>query len=450
MNTIILPLNPRPLVVGCLGLALMIGMSCQPVPPEDFEFVPETPHEAYEYAFRKLGLETTAMGREWIMSGQSALEQAATVNPPFQEVGFFEPRVVQARGFRFAATRGQRIVVNVANRHGVGEVFIDLFRVVDSPRPFRHLMSADSGAVRIDVPVSRSDEYLVRIQPELLSDGEFEITITLAASLAFPVEGHGPDAIRSVFGASRDGGRREHHGVDIFAPRGTPVLASAEGRISSTRSNRLGGNVVWLRTEFGSLYHAHLDSIAVRRGLNVTIGDTLGFVGNSGNARTTPPHLHFGIYARRPTDPGPFIRPPPQTPPRLRGDRGLLRRVVRSTREIRLPGEDDDVGMVVWPSGVPMIVLAVTGEAFRVLLPDGVTRHVPVNAVVDGDRPVRTFVSESRQSGRRYVLDEAVRTMRVTPGDSLSVLGEFDGQLFVRDAEGVAAWVRPVNATDPR
>ncbi|MGB3774939.1 MAG: M23 family metallopeptidase, partial [Leeuwenhoekiella sp.] len=73
-----------------------------------------------------------------------------------------------------------------------------------------------------------------------------------------------------------------------------------DGMVSSTGDRGLGGKQVWLRSGiFGnSLYYAHLDSIIASTGQRVKVGDTLGLVGNTGNARTTPPHLHFGIYKR--------------------------------------------------------------------------------------------------------------------------------------------------------
>jgi murein DD-endopeptidase MepM/ murein hydrolase activator NlpD len=110
----------------------------------------------------------------------------------------------------------------------------------------------------------------------------------------------GNPAIQSLFGVERDGGRRAHHGIDIFAPRGTPVIAATDGVVRSTSPNELGGNVVRLSDprRAQTLYYAHLDRHVVAEGQQVRVGDTLGFVGNTGNARSTPPHLHFGIYVR--------------------------------------------------------------------------------------------------------------------------------------------------------
>ena len=94
-----------------------------------------------------------------------------------------------------------------------------------------------------------------------------------------------------------------------FAARETPALAVVDGT-AQTGTNTLGGNVVWLRGGvFGeSFYYAHLDRFAFEGTANVKAGDVIGYVGNTGNARTTSPHLHFGIYDRGAIDPLPFIR----------------------------------------------------------------------------------------------------------------------------------------------
>jgi peptidoglycan LD-endopeptidase LytH len=117
--------------------------------------------------------------------------------------------------------------------------------------------------------------------------------------------------VGSRFGDPRDGGSRDHQGVDIFAPRGTPVLAAADGWVTGATENRLGGKVVWVWNPASgeALYYAHLDRQEVSPGARVRAGDVIGRVGNTGNARGTPPHLHFGIYepGQGAVDPLPFI-----------------------------------------------------------------------------------------------------------------------------------------------
>jgi murein DD-endopeptidase MepM/ murein hydrolase activator NlpD len=112
----------------------------------------------------------------------------------------------------------------------------------------------------------------------------------------FPV--HGPASFTDTFGASR-AVVGWHHGEDIFAPIGAPVLAVAKGTVFSVGWNDLGGNRLWLRDEQGNeFYYAHLSAFSPLAidGAHVAAGDVLGFVGNSGDAETTPPHLHFEIH----------------------------------------------------------------------------------------------------------------------------------------------------------
>ena len=116
--------------------------------------------------------------------------------------------------------------------------------------------------------------------------------------IQMPVVGIRPVDLDDSWGAPRDGGRRPHRGIDIFARRGTAVVAVAPGIISYIGEQPKGGFCLWLTTESGaSFYYAHLDRWApgLYEGMEVDSGDLLGFVGNTGNAKTTPPHLHFGI-----------------------------------------------------------------------------------------------------------------------------------------------------------
>lgn len=116
-------------------------------------------------------------------------------------------------------------------------------------------------------------------------------------SVSVPVRGVQFRQLRDTWHAARGAGRK-HEGIDIFAPRGTPVHSATEGIVLRVGENRLGGRVVWVLGPGGQRhYYAHLDRFAdVSAGVQVRAGTVLGYVGTSGNAAGTPPHLHYGIY----------------------------------------------------------------------------------------------------------------------------------------------------------
>jgi murein DD-endopeptidase MepM/ murein hydrolase activator NlpD len=118
------------------------------------------------------------------------------------------------------------------------------------------------------------------------------------AGLLMPVVGVQPYDLSNSWGDARDGGRRKHKGIDIFAAKGTGVVAVADGIVSYIGDQPKGGLCLWLTTENGtSFYYAHLDRWAAGlfEGMEVRSGDLLGYVGNTGNAKTTPSHLHFAV-----------------------------------------------------------------------------------------------------------------------------------------------------------
>jgi murein DD-endopeptidase MepM/ murein hydrolase activator NlpD len=117
-----------------------------------------------------------------------------------------------------------------------------------------------------------------------------------AGGYVFPV--YGPSSFSDDFGAPR-ADTIWHHGNDIFAPRGAPILAVADGTLSFVGWNSVGGNRFWLRDMQGNeFYHAHLSAFSplARDGAHVHAGDVIGFVGNTGDADGTPPHLHFEVH----------------------------------------------------------------------------------------------------------------------------------------------------------
>jgi len=105
--------------------------------------------------------------------------------------------------------------------------------------------------------------------------------------------------ISDTWGAARIKGRT-HEGVDIFSERWTPVFSATAGYLRRLNIGTRGGkNVMVIGPGGVNYYYAHLDRVArgIEAGVKVTTDTVLGFVGNSGNASGTPPHLHFGIYS---------------------------------------------------------------------------------------------------------------------------------------------------------
>jgi peptidoglycan LD-endopeptidase LytH len=118
------------------------------------------------------------------------------------------------------------------------------------------------------------------------------------AELRVPVKGVRAVQVKDSWHAPRSGGRL-HEGQDIFARRGTPVYSATEGYVVRVGESALGGLTVFVHGAGGRwYYYAHLDSHApgLKVGDYVTPDTLLGHVGNTGNAVSTPPHLHFGVY----------------------------------------------------------------------------------------------------------------------------------------------------------
>ena len=117
--------------------------------------------------------------------------------------------------------------------------------------------------------------------------------------IAMPLKDVSKSQIANTWHAAR-GTDRLHEGQDIFAPQGTPVLSATEGYVANIGANNLGGQTVSVVGAGGrTYYYAHLDSYApnIAEGDFVTTQTVLGYVGTTGNAAGTPPHLHFGVYS---------------------------------------------------------------------------------------------------------------------------------------------------------
>jgi murein DD-endopeptidase MepM/ murein hydrolase activator NlpD len=178
-------------------------------------------------------------------------------------------------------------------------------------RPFVLLLAlATSGCARhvysVPAPAAATPRVVLAGAPlpsATVSSAE-AVDYLLTRGIEIPVAGAKIDQLRDTFDEGRDGGRI-HRALDIMAPRGTPVLSADSGHILRVSASALGGNVIYAADPLSRVvyYYAHLDHYqpGLTAGARVARGDTLGFVGTTGNAPKDTPHLHFQIM-RMPAD----------------------------------------------------------------------------------------------------------------------------------------------------
>jgi len=131
-----------------------------------------------------------------------------------------------------------------------------------------------------------------------------------------------PADLPDTFDEMRGGGTRRHDALDIPAPRGTPVLSAASGRVLKLFTSENGGLMIYAAdsTERFILMYAHLDRYAdgLTDGMPLRRGQVIGYVGTTGNAPPDVPHLHFAIVRAQdvrewwrgtPVDPRPLLTP---------------------------------------------------------------------------------------------------------------------------------------------
>ena len=404
-----------------------------------------SPHEQYAAMLRGAGLDKTTLGAQWAAAGEAALRDASPVVSPFSESGYFAADRPGAIAYRLQLEQGRQLVIEVGFvASEPGRLFVDVFRT-ESNGALRRVASLEDGELLIEHEVGRTAAYVIRLQPELLRSGRFTLVEnTRAAIRTFPVSGLTSRDVQSGFGAERDSGTRSHQGIDIFAPRGTPVLAVADG-IANADTNDLGGNVVWLRDGLiggTRYYYAHLDRSAFDGSARVREGDVLGYVGNTGNARTTAPHLHFGVYEDGPIDPAPFVAPD-ETMQRPVVEPALLGTLVR-TRGVRTallagPSTGSEERARLEPSTIAHR-LGVSGVWHRLHLPDGMVGYVRESAVAAAEPPTRRHLVVEPFALRERPLSAAAVVTTLERNTQVDVLGRFREFDFVRSPDGLLGW----------
>ena len=441
--------------VTFLAGALAAALGCQPeiVPAR---YVPTDAHDAYRHALEVSGLSETALGRDWSVAAAAALRSATEIDIPFKETNYIDAARAFATSYAFAVARGQRTEIQLTLQPTSDwRVYLDLFRLPEEAdgEPV-HVATGGEGDLRLAFEPRRDGRYLLRLQSELLRGGSTTVEIRNVASLEFPVSGHDTGSIGSGFGAAREGGRRAHHGVDIFAPRRTDVLATSKARVRRVDEWKLGGNIIWLedRERNLRLYFAHLQTQDVKEGDWVEPGDRIGTVGNSGNARTTPPHLHFGIYIRGegPIDPRPFLQQPRQSPRSVRVDLENLGHWVRTKRgEVPLTIKaGGDEGFWQMEAHTPLLVWGGADRSYRVALPNGIIGYVRESQTEPIDVPVDS-IALARPTAvlDRPETDAAI--VRLENSAEVGVLARYGGFYLIDSREMRSEWIAAPAKTPP-
>lgn len=401
----------------------------------------KNPRDAYADGLRRAGLDSTALARQWFSAAGRSLAAPVTVTLPYKEQGIFTPDAPRAFGYRFSIPRGQKINITLDTRSMRNEkVFLELWHQRGGKDPKLLLYADTSGTFGYEAD-DEDMQFVLRLQAELLATVSYTLTLTASPSLAFPVSGSGNNNIGSIWGDPRDAGARRHEGIDIFGKRGTPVVAAANGRVSSVAEGGLGGKTVWLRPSGRniSLYYAHLDSQLVSLGQAVDEGDTLGLMGNTGNARNTPTHLHFGIYASGGAiDPLPFVKRYDAKPANPSGEGEYLGKALRtSATTLAYPSLKDKATEL--RKNTYVTVLAAAGTHYKVLLPDGTEGYIPVGSVTALGRPL-----ETRSPSAPYTLylspHPGAPFIVETTAKALPVKAYYGGFAYI-EADSVRGWI---------
>ncbi len=429
-------------ITTTLSVAIFILLSACEAEKVPSVFRPRNDHEAYEYALKQANLLKTALGEDWSKLAKSSLDNPIQITAPYEEAIYVDDKEATALGYRFKAKKGQKVQVSITKLSQPNlKTFIDLFRV-DEKETFRHVASADSVSLLLGFEPRRDAEYVLRFQPELLRGGQFKITIENVPSLSFPVAGKTASAIQSYWGADRDGGRRSHEGVDIFAPRGTPILAPTDGYVRTAGVRGIGGNVVWLydSKRSQSLYFAHLNEILVEKGDQIKLGDTLGTVGNTGNARTTPPHLHFGIYQNGATNPINHLKAQGKRLRKVDNDFGLLGIEIRVNRSTKMLDDTNGQASVRLNKNQIARAIGINANQYRIVLPDGRAGYVNRNALSPLDKPLEKLYTATqgvllKKPDRRSIFAE------VPSDEQLLVLGMNRDFWLVENSSGDIGWI---------
>ncbi|MFK7958868.1 MAG: peptidoglycan DD-metalloendopeptidase family protein [Lysobacterales bacterium] len=390
------------------------------------------------------------LATRWGQQGEAALQSPIPVSLPYVEYQTARVGTPSAAAYRFPLDVDEILEIEVRRGAGAaGGLIVDLLRSDGSDWVSVLSLEPTESLLRYRPDVVGT--FAVRAQATLESTGIFALGLVRKSLLEFPVQTDSRQSVLSFFGAERDAGRRVHHGIDIFAPRGTPVLAAHDGMVVRVGESPKGGLHIWQRSVEGSLYYAHLDSVAVESGDLVARGEIIGGVGNSGNARTTNPHLHFGVYQRwtGPLDPLP-----------LTGSQRIpdpwLESLVAAPQWMRSRSDTVTLNETPAPTTNPVEkitenqlvrVLARSGEWVRVMVSSGAQGYVAEQHLGPPGR-IQTQTDSPAILHLQPHLD-APQLTPVTTGTRYTARGQFGQFTWIETDSGLVGWLRAAPSSYP-
>ncbi len=368
--------------ISIILLIALINFSCRSTLHKIFGRN-KTPHEQYADKLEDRNLDNTPEGRAWIAASKKALENPQTIGLPYRQNGFFQTDRPRSLGLKFRARQGERLTFTLSKKNASKfTLFADLFKA--NGITGAAVLSADTSLLQFNYDVDEPGDYILRLQPQLFQSGEYSLSISTGPSLGFPLS-HAKAKVASFWGDDRDGGKRSHEGIDIFAPKYSPAIAVADGYVVGVKQEGIGGKTVWLRPEGKNytLYYAHLDKQLVNEGQFVKKGEVIGLVGNTGNAKYTAPHLHFGVYTLRGAiDPLPFVNQ------NVRAPSEVPNKSLAVSLKLIKPKKAGDKLIA---ANTMVIPLAVTSTTYIGETPDGAVIRVSFNEVKTIKQNSRAF-----------------------------------------------------------
>ncbi|NRB48807.1 MAG: peptidoglycan DD-metalloendopeptidase family protein [Saprospiraceae bacterium] len=448
-------LSSVPFYAICVWLAFTL-LSCEEkrplnIPPPSPEL---SPRGLYLDGLHFSGLGSSEIVERWNAAAARAFQDSTEISMPFQEMGYLNEYHPTAYAYRMTLRAGERLDMSLESTSPDRLFFLELYQMEEGsnwPNQAKPLLFVEPHQVdSASFEATEDGTYLLRLQGEILLSTRFTLHLSTQPTYSFfPVSGKGNYDIWSFFGDPRDGGRRKHKGVDIFARRGTPVVAAMDGTVRSVRNRGLGGKQVWLSDSKRrqSLYYAHLDSQLVAAGARVKAGDTLGWVGNTGNARNTAPHLHFSIYkrGRGAIDPYPFIARQKTVAPRVRVDSMLIGQRVRTkaiSATLRSAPNPRSSTLLALTPRLPIQIQGATRNWLRVQTPSGHIGYLNSASIESLDRPIRRLQLETGKEIWTGVGKDAKPFAALSSDTEVDILGNTIGHAWIRTNDGQEGWMQ--------